>query len=136
MKEVLLVKDVIESIGNGLQVPKGFRHLYHAGAESLIERRTSRNRIIVWSLPDANKLFSMGYYGKPVGIPKPKFGEIDAPLVLDLMEGIYLLDKKIISIYAEKKKQNMKICSRYAEMNITSLIKNMQCMSILERKIT
>ena len=42
------------------------------------------NRIIVWSLPDANKLFSMGYYGKPVGIPKPKFGEIDAPLVLDL----------------------------------------------------
>ena len=72
------------------------------------------NRIIVWSLPDANKLFSMGYYGKPVGIPKPKFGEIDAPLVLDLMEGIYLLDKKIISIYAEKKKQNyenmLKIC--------------------------
>ena len=64
------------------------------------------NRIIVWSLNDANKLFSMGYYGKPIGIPKPKFGEIDAPLVLDLMEGIYLLDKKIITVHAEKKKQS------------------------------
>ena len=34
------------------------------------------------------KLFSQGYYGKPIGIPKPKIEEIDAPLILDLIEGI------------------------------------------------
>ena len=65
-------------------------------------------------LSDKCSYYSAYFLNLLVGIPKPKFGEIDAPLVLDLMEGIYLLDKKIISIYAEKKKQNyenmLKIC--------------------------
>ena len=127
-------------------MPKGFRHLYHAGAESLIERRLVENRIIVWSLPDANKLFSMGYYGKPVGIPKPKFGEIDAPLVLDLMEGIYLLDKKIrYQIYAEKKKQNyenmLKICrDEYHEFDkkysVTALKKRVRKTGTISREFS
>ena len=66
----------------------------------------------------------MGYYGKPVGIPKPKFGEIDAPLVLDLMEGIYLLDKKIINI------RRLKICrDEYHEFD------KKYAVYILERKI-
>ena len=45
-----------------------------------------------------------GYYGKPIGIPKPKLNEINVPLILDLMEGYYLLQKSIISIYKAKKK--------------------------------
>jgi tRNA-intron endonuclease len=45
-----------------------------------------------------------GYYGKPIGIPKPKLNEINVPLILDLMEGYYLLQKSIISIYKVKKK--------------------------------
>lgn len=45
-----------------------------------------------------------GYYGKPIGIPKPKPNEINVPLILDLMEGYYLLQKSIISIYKVKKK--------------------------------
>jgi tRNA-intron endonuclease len=41
----------------------------------------------------------MGFYGKPVGIPKPKpEQEFKAPLMLDLMEGLYLLDRKIIRV--------------------------------------
>ena len=57
------------------------------------------NRVIVWDIRDSQKLFSSGYYGKPIGIPKPKPEEIDAPLVLDLIEGLYLLENKKISIY-------------------------------------
>ncbi|MEK6930977.1 MAG: tRNA-intron lyase, partial [Thermoproteota archaeon] len=51
------------------------------------------------------KLFSHGYYGKPIGIPKPKPEEINVPLILDLIEGLYLLENKKITIY----KLNQKI---------------------------
>jgi len=62
------------------------------------------NRIIVWNIKDSQKLFTNGYYGKPIGMPKPKINEINVPLILDLMEGYYLLQKSIISIYKAKKK--------------------------------
>ena len=56
------------------------------------------NRIIVWNIEDSRKLFSQGYYGKPIGMPKPKLDEIDVPLILDLIEGLYLLENKKISV--------------------------------------
>ncbi len=62
------------------------------------------NRIIVWNIEDSKKLFSQGYYGKPIGMPKPKPEEINVPLILDLIEGFYLFEKKQISIHREKKK--------------------------------
>lgn len=62
------------------------------------------NRIVVWNIKDSQKLFTNGYYGKPIGMPKPKINEINVPLILDLMEGYYLLQKSIISIYKAKKK--------------------------------
>lgn len=58
------------------------------------------NRIVVWDVPDSQRLFEGGYYGKPVGIPKPKPGEIDAPLVLDLIEGLYLLECGRIRVFS------------------------------------
>ena len=62
------------------------------------------NRLIVWNIEDSRKLFVSGYYGKPIGMPKPKPDEINVPLILDLIEGLYLLECKKISIYREKKK--------------------------------
>jgi len=56
------------------------------------------NRIIIWDIKDSQKLFSQGYYGKPIGIPKPKIEEIDAPLILDLIEGLYLLENKKLQL--------------------------------------
>jgi tRNA-intron endonuclease len=56
------------------------------------------NRIIVWDIEDSKELFSQGYYGKPIGMPKPKIEEIDVPLILDLIEGLYLLENKKITI--------------------------------------
>lgn len=56
-------------------------------------------RLIVWDYTDAVKLYRMGFFGKPVGIPKPKPDqEFKAPLMLDLMEGLYLLDRKVIKV--------------------------------------
>lgn len=74
------------------------------------------NRIIVWNIDDSRKLFSQGYYGKPIGIPKPKLEEINVPLILDLIEGLYLLENKKITIYRSKKKisldEMIKICTK------------------------
>ena len=62
------------------------------------------NRIIVWNVADSKKLFSSGYYGKPIGMPKPKIDEINVPLILDLIEGLYLLQNGKITISKSKKK--------------------------------
>ena len=62
------------------------------------------NRIIVWYISDSKKLFSNGYFGKPIGMPKPKPDEINVPLILDLIEGCYLQLKSKIQIYKNKKK--------------------------------
>jgi tRNA-intron endonuclease len=62
------------------------------------------NRVIVWDIEDSKKLFQNGYFGKPIGIPKPKIEEIDAPLVLDLIESLYLLENKKINISKSKNK--------------------------------
>ena len=62
------------------------------------------NRIIVWNVTDSKKLFVEGYYGKPIGMPKPKPDEINVPLILDLIEGYYLQLNSKIQIYKSKKK--------------------------------
>ncbi len=56
-------------------------------------------RLVVWNHEDSLTLYRMSFFGKPVGIPKPKpEQEFKAPLILDLMEGLYLLDRKIIKV--------------------------------------
>lgn len=51
------------------------------------------NRIVVWDIKDSRRIFGTGYYGKPLGVPKPKGTDFDAPLVLDLIEGYFLAEK-------------------------------------------
>jgi len=56
-------------------------------------------RLIVWDYQDGMSLYRLGFFGKPVGIPKPKPDqEFKAPLMLDLMEGLYLLDRNLIKV--------------------------------------
>ena len=82
----------------------------------MIKCELVENRIIVWDINDSRNLFSQGYYGKPIGIPKPKPEEIDVPLILDLIEGLYLLENKKISISKSKQKmtieQMTEICQK------------------------
>ena len=57
------------------------------------------NFLVVWDPKEGTQLYKAGYFGKPLGIAKPKMPEFDAPLILDLMEGLYLLENKKIAIY-------------------------------------
>jgi len=63
-----------------------------------IETELIDNFLVVWDSKKGSELYKMGYYGKPIGIPKPKIPEFDVPLILDLMEGLYLLESGIISV--------------------------------------
>ncbi len=54
-------------------------------------------RLIVWSPDEARRLYGSGYFGKPLGIAKPK-EEFDAPLILDPIEGLHLLEEGLITV--------------------------------------
>lgn len=71
-----------------------------------IETELLDNFLVVWNPKEGSQLYKLGYYGKPIGIPKPKIPEFDVPLILDLMEGVYLVENKKIKVYrgAEQKK--------------------------------
>jgi tRNA-intron endonuclease, archaea type len=64
------------------------------------------NFLVVWDGAEGSQLYKNGYYGKPLGIAKPKIPEFNVPLILDLMEGVYLAEKGTVIIYegAEKRK--------------------------------
>ena len=79
------------------------------------------SRLIVWNLSEARRLYNNGFYGKPLGIPKPQ-EDFEAPLVLDPIEGIYLLEKGFIQVISGPNK---------AEMTIDELKETTQ--AILER---
>jgi len=57
------------------------------------------NFLVAWDPAEGSELYKTAYYGKPVGIPKPKVPEFDVPLVLDLMEGLYLVEVERIDVY-------------------------------------
>lgn len=74
------------------------------------------NFLVVWDSTEGFELYKMGFYGKPLGISKPKDTEFNVPLILDLMEGVYLAEKKVITIYEgiEKKKVSLRELRRRA----------------------
>jgi tRNA-intron endonuclease len=60
--------------------------------------------LIVWDPAEGSQLYREGYYGKPLGIAKPKVPEFTVPLILDLMEGLYLVEKGTIRVYEGSEK--------------------------------
>ncbi|MGQ9780719.1 MAG: tRNA-intron lyase [Nitrososphaeria archaeon] len=59
------------------------------------------NRIMVWDVEESQQLYKMGFFGKPLGVHKPKNGEFNAPIVLDVIEGLYLVERKILKVLDE-----------------------------------
>ena len=55
------------------------------------------SRLVVWSPEEGNRLYDAGYFGKPLGVAKPK-DSFDSPLVLDPIEGLYLLEKGLVTV--------------------------------------
>jgi tRNA-intron endonuclease len=72
-------------------------------AEPVEVELLSNGRLVVWSIDDSRNLFNTDFYGKPLGNPKPK-EDFDEPLILDLIEGVYLLDKKVVTIHSNKRR--------------------------------
>jgi len=56
------------------------------------------NFLVVWDPASGSELYRMGFYGKPLGIAKPKVPEFTVPLILDLMEGVYLAEKGMVTV--------------------------------------
>ncbi|MBI2183841.1 MAG: tRNA-intron lyase [Thaumarchaeota archaeon] len=67
------------------------------------------NRIVVWNIEDSRRLYQEGFYGKPLGIPKPKGADFNAPLILDLIEGYYLAKGKRLKIVDAVTSQPVKL---------------------------
>jgi len=65
-------------------------------------------RLIVWNPKEGSELYKLGYYGKPLGIPKPKNTDFDVPLLLDLLEGLYLLEKRRLKVYEGERRMKKK----------------------------
>ncbi len=73
----------------------------------LIEAEFVENFLVVWNPADGSELYKLGFYGKPIGIPKPKSPEFDTPLVLDLMEGLFLVEKRLIKVFEGPNKEKV-----------------------------
>lgn len=65
------------------------------------------NRLIIWDIKQARSLYNNGFYGKPLGDPRPR-EDFEDPLLLDPVEAQYLVEKKNIKIYKNKKNLNQK----------------------------
>jgi len=76
------------------------------------------NRLVVWSIEDSRKLFASGFFGKPIGIPKPKQNEFDVPIILDLLEGYYLASKSQIQVMRDGKKMSMQALLKICKDNV------------------
>lgn len=57
------------------------------------------DRLIVWDRIGGSELYRRGFYGRPVSVGKPRGMDIDSPLILDLVEGLYLLEEGLIEVY-------------------------------------
>ena len=56
------------------------------------------NYLVVWNPEEGSQLYKTGFYGKPLGISKPKIPNFKVPLILDLMEGLYLAENGKVEI--------------------------------------
>ncbi|MEM0329309.1 MAG: tRNA-intron lyase [Nitrososphaerota archaeon] len=74
-----------------------------------------QGNIIVWDAESGRKLYRMGFYGKPLGISKPKSAEFDAPLILDIIEAVYLVEENLLEVYEDGRKMSLEELIEYAE---------------------
>jgi tRNA-intron endonuclease len=65
------------------------------------------NFLVVWDSTEGSQLYKTGFYGKPLGIAKPKIPEFNVPLILDLMEALYLAQKEKITVYESSGKRRV-----------------------------
>lgn len=56
------------------------------------------DRVIVWDVEEAKRIYRLGFYGKYVGVRKARGLELDRPLELSLVEACYLLERGVLRV--------------------------------------
>ena len=79
------------------------------------------NRLVVWSPINARLLFNDRFYGKPLGIPRPT-EDFDAPLLLDPVEALYLLEKKEVKVQRRGKNLSEKTLKKILDSTFDGFI--------------
>jgi tRNA-intron endonuclease, archaea type len=74
------------------------------------------NRFIIWDIKQARELYNNGFYGKPLGDPRPR-EDFEDPLLLDPVEAQYLVEYNIINIHKNKSSLNKKKLRKILENN-------------------
>jgi len=67
-----------------------------------IKARLEGNRIIVWNYEHGYALYEAGFFGKPMGIRKPRIYKYKTPYELSFYDALYLLEKGLIEIVFNK----------------------------------
>ncbi|MGC9779058.1 MAG: tRNA-intron lyase [Candidatus Heimdallarchaeota archaeon] len=75
----------------------------------LIIAELVKDRVIIWDFEQGSKLYNSGFFGKPIGIRKPKGESFERPLELSLIEACYLLENGRIKILQKKTKNEISI---------------------------
>ena len=63
-----------------------------------IKTHFTGSKVIIWNPKDGNFLFRSGYYGRPIGIRKPKGSFTDRPFELTLLEALFLHQNSQITV--------------------------------------
>jgi len=57
------------------------------------------SRVVILNVEEAKKIYGNGFFGKPIGVSKPKGpNDIDRPLELSLVEALYLIENSVINV--------------------------------------
>lgn len=76
-----------------------------------------QDTLVVWDVEQGRSLYKLGFYGKPLGIPKPKGPDFDAPLMLDLIEAIYLCEKGLLEVVKDGRVMTVEELKDYGAKN-------------------
>ncbi len=91
------------------------------------------NRLIIWDIKQARILYNNGFYGKPLGDPRPR-EDFEDPLLLDPVEAQYLVEKKVIKIHKNKKNLNEKKLRKILENNFNDFDKKYRVYEDLRKR--
>lgn len=77
------------------------------GKKTNIIAELVEDRVIIWDFEKGSKLYLSGFYGKPIGIRKPKGDNFERPVELSIIEAVYLLEKEKIQVVQQKTKESI-----------------------------
>jgi len=56
------------------------------------------DRAVIWNPDQGYEVFMAGFFGRPLGVRKPKMVKFNRPLELSIYDALYLLEKGIIKV--------------------------------------